>query len=222
VKGKVTCPNDRIFPDIVVQVLDEGGALVDSQAVGADGEYYFDLPLAGTYTATLGNLPDGITDVSYSVDGGPYTPGNSVTGYLGEGTTTVLDWLVDGPACNPCGPGTATPGYWKNHPGAWPVEEIVIGAVTYTKAEAIAIMSTPVAKDKRYTMFPALVSAKLNLLVGTESSCITDTIEQADQWMATFGGSAVKASSEAWKIGEPLYCKLDAYNNGLLCAPHRD
>jgi hypothetical protein len=29
-------------------------------------------------------------------------------------------------------------------------------------------------------------------------------------------------ATSPWRTGEPLYLKLDAYNNGLLCAPHRD
>ena len=37
-------------------------------------------------------------------------------------------------------PGTGTPGYWKNHPDAWPVAVITIGGETYTKGDAIAIM----------------------------------------------------------------------------------
>ena len=35
-------------------------------------------------------------------------------------------------------------------------------------------------------------------------------------------GSNVKGSSLAWKNGEPLAVQLDRYNNGMLCAPHRD
>jgi hypothetical protein len=26
----------------------------------------------------------------------------------------------------------------------------------------------------------------------------------------------------AWQQGDPLYQQLDAYNNGLLCAPYRN
>lgn len=121
-----------------------------------------------------------------------------------------------------CGPGTGTPGYWANHPEAWPVEEIEIGGITYTKEEAIDIMLKSVRNDKRYTLFPALVCAKLNVLIGNESSCIADTIEGADAWWALFESHAVTARSEAWRIGEPLYLLLDQYNNGLLCAPHRN
>jgi hypothetical protein len=41
--------------------------------------------------------------------------------------------------------------------------------------------------------------------------------------MATYGpvGKNVAASSPAWTIGDPLHVLLDSYNNGLLCAPHR-
>ncbi|MGQ9493250.1 MAG: hypothetical protein ACUVR2_05755 [Anaerolineae bacterium] len=134
------------------------------------------------------------------------------------------DLYPDNPPPPPPPPGTGTPGYWKNHPEAWPVDTITIGGVTYTKEQAIKIMKTNKAKDKTYTMFNALVCAKLNLILGNESSCIALTVLAADNWMKTYGpvGSGVKASSQAWKQGEPLYLELDKYNNGLLCAPHRD
>jgi hypothetical protein len=32
----------------------------------------------------------------------------------------------------------------------------------------------------------------------------------------------VHAASYAWKVGEPLHRQMDTYNNGMLCAPHRD
>jgi hypothetical protein len=120
------------------------------------------------------------------------------------------------------GCGTGTPGYWQNHPDAWPVSEITVGGVKYTKAEAIELISAAVKGDKRFTMFPALVAAMLNVEIGAESSCINATIACADAWMEANGSKPVKASSDAWCLGEPLYCELDAYNNGLLCAPSRD
>jgi hypothetical protein len=124
----------------------------------------------------------------------------------------------------PASPGTGTPGYWKNHPEAWPVEEITIGGLTYAKEDAIATIKTPERGDKTYTMFRALVAAKLNVLIGNDDSCIAATITAADEWMAMYGpaGSGVAGDSPAWMGGEPLYEMLDAYNNGLLCAPARD
>ena len=108
-----------------------------------------------------------------------------------------------------------------NHPDAWPVDEIEIGGKIYTKAEAIALMKAPVKGNKWNTMFPALVSAKLNVLAGNDDSCIADTIAAADAWMV--GKTTVKAKDAAWKAGEPLYKMLDKYNNGeLACAVSRD
>ena len=120
-------------------------------------------------------------------------------------------------------PGTGTPGYWKNHPEAWPVETITVGTTTYTKAQAIALLEQ-VGKDKTLTMFSSLVPAMLNVAIGNDSSCVSSTIAQAQVWMTNYGpvGSGVHASSFAWKRGEPLHRLMDNYNNGMLCAPHRD
>jgi hypothetical protein len=119
-------------------------------------------------------------------------------------------------------PGTGTPGYWKNHPEAWPAAGITVGGVEYSQAQALAFLDTP-GKDKSLTMFSSLVSAKLNVLSGNDPSCVASTIEAADSWMTTYpAGSGVKAASLAWKLGEPLHRLMDNYNNGMLCAPHRD
>jgi len=124
------------------------------------------------------------------------------------------------------GVGTGTPGYWKNHPEAWPVDQILIGGRLYTKEEAITFMNMPDSHDKTITMFSALVSAKLNVLIGNDDSCIADTITNADLWMVDHPvDSEVRAGGSAspWRIGEPLCTMLNSYNNGLLpCAQHRD
>jgi uncharacterized repeat protein (TIGR01451 family) len=118
--------------------------------------------------------------------------------------------------------GARTQGYWKNHPQAWPVDEITIGGVLYTKDQAIEIMGTPDKGDKTYSMFRQLVAAMLNVMSGTDPTCITDTIDAANLWMAEYGppGSGVRGNSQAWREGRPLKDRLDAYNNGLLCAFH--
>jgi len=116
---------------------------------------------------------------------------------------------------------TRTQGYWKNHPDDWPVEEITIGGILYTKDEAIDILKTPVRDDMTIAMFYQLAAAMLNVYNGVAYECIDITIFDADDWMIDNPlGSDVEASSDAWTIGEPLKDLLDDYNNGLLCAPH--
>ena len=130
-----------------------------------------------------------------------------------------------------CEPGTGTPGFWKNHPDAWPVTVISIGGVTYTRAQAIAIMNMPVKNDKSITMFKALVAAKLSALAielggsGCGGCTPPGCILEADQWLMNFPVlSGITARTEAWQYshGEALYECMDDFNNGRLCAPSRD
>ncbi|KPL12126.1 hypothetical protein AMJ85_01950 [candidate division BRC1 bacterium SM23_51] len=131
-------------------------------------------------------------------------------------------------SCGPCEcdgePGcTHTHGYWKNHPDDWPVDELVVGGVLYTKAQLIAIISTSSSAGAEYTMMKQLVAAKLNLVAGSDPSCIAAWVLAADLWMAAYPpGTGVSESSAAWLVGEPLKNRLDDYNNGRLCAPHCD
>ena len=135
-----------------------------------------------------------------------------------------LSYIWDNEYCLEKCLGTGTIGYWKNHPDAWPVDEITIGDVTYAKNDAIGIMKTPGKGDKTYDLFTQLVAAKLNVLIGNNSECINDGIDTADGWMSMYGpvGNGIKAKSDAWKEIESIHKLLDDYNNGLLCAPHRD
>jgi hypothetical protein len=118
--------------------------------------------------------------------------------------------------------GTGTPGYWANHPEAWP-DSVVVGGIPYTSATGIPLIKAPDSKDKTLTLFASLIAAKLNLMNGTNGACINATITDADKWLMTYPvGSGVRASSYAWKVGEPFHRMMDNYNNGGLCAPHRD
>jgi hypothetical protein len=72
-------------------------------------------------------------------------------------------------------------------------------------------------------MFQQLVPAILNVLVGNDGSCITDTIAAADAWLVTYPlGSGVRGKLWTTSGGAALHATLDDYNNGLLCAPPRD
>jgi len=45
----------------------------------------------------------------------------------------------------------------------------------------------------------------------------------ADAWLAVhqIGVNVVLASSSDWQTAEPWHKTMDDYNNGQLCAPHR-
>ncbi|EHP85170.1 conserved repeat domain protein, partial [Geobacter metallireducens RCH3] len=202
----------------------------------ACGKVYFKYLVTNTGSTTLTNLtltddknsvssctiPAGLNpDGSFSCIIGPLPAKAGLqvntataTGTYGGVTTTDTDkayyYGCDGTA-------PKSPGYWKNHPEAWPVESITIGGKTYTKAQAISLMNTPVSGDKTYTLFKALVAAKLDAMGCGDSSCVTDTIAKSDAWMALHPvGSGVAGDSYAWKQAEPWYLILDDYINGKL------
>jgi hypothetical protein len=195
---------------------------------GPDGTYLVPLDTLEPATAsvliptgTQASTPDvnGNTNDSVDSDGVPDGNGYSVVTVTPLPTQTTDFGFFAAQAANP---GTGTPGYWKNHPDAWPVSTITVGGVTYTKAEAIAWLGK-VGKDKTTTMFSSLVPAMLNIMIGNDGTCVNSAIAAGNAWVAAYGpvGSGVAASSYAWSVGEPTHITLDNYNNGLLCAPHR-
>jgi hypothetical protein len=196
---------------------------------GPDGSFNITEP-PGTYTISV-QIPTGTQasppnnvpgDDTFDSDGTSNGSGFSVT------TVTVVQ---GGPnhaadfgfaASGHANPGTGTPGYWKNHREAWPVQSIVVGGRTYTKDQAIAWLGR-VGKDKTTTIFASYVSAWLNTYIDNDPSCVSSAMASADAWLAVhqIGVNVVLASSSDWQQAEPWHQTMDAYNNGLLCAPHR-
>jgi hypothetical protein len=216
---------EPILSTTSVSLVDGNGTTIATIEPNLDGTFEFGPLPPGTYTVAV-LIPSGM-QVNTS---GEVNAGFSVaSATLETANLTAINFgFVTSAAANP---GTGTPGYWKNHPDAWPVNAsgqpvtIMIGGVPYEKDAALAGLAK-ITKDKTTTMFSSLLSAKLNLLIGNDGSCLAslngDTIAKADAWMADhYLGSNVLGSSVAWKIGEPYHQTLDAYNNGLLCAPHR-
>jgi hypothetical protein len=195
----------------------------------SQGVYSFDVPTGTTYPVsvlipqeTQASPPNQGTDDAFDSDGVPNGLGYSVASVtVGDSSNPDTDFGFTTSAVT--NPGTGTPGYWKNHAEAWPVPGVTVGGIYYSKADAISWLGKA-GKDKTATMFSSLVPAMLNVKIGNDSSCVAGTIAAANAWMATYGpvGSNVAASSYAWSVGEPLHRQMDSYNNGLLCAPHRN
>ncbi len=216
------------IPDVTIKVTDETTGEVVTTTTGPDGT--FSVPVGfdgGTFTVEA--YPPGGTEASPSnVPGDEFTDSDGV--FDSTTGTSIATGVVPDNFPTDFGfhtvvtsqPGTGTPGYWKNHPDAWPVSSITVGGQPYTKEQAIAWLNK-VGKDKTTTMFSSLVPAMLNVMIGNLGTCVSGAIADGNAWMATYGpvGSGVAASSPAWAIGEPTHKTLDAYNNGQLCAPHR-
>ncbi len=111
-------------------------------------------------------------------------------------------------------------GYWKNHPEAWPVDEIEIGNITYSKEEALEILTQANAKDATRMLAAQLITAKLNRLSRAspffnyfhDAMNIDDVIDNADSFLETHPlGSDPQADARQQAL--QMKDMLDAYNN---------
>ena len=120
-------------------------------------------------------------------------------------------------------PGVGTTGYWRTHPSAWPTLAFKLGDRLYTRDDAVALLGTEARGDWTVEIAKRLIAARLNVTAGNEASCILETIDRANAWLQAYRiGSGIRSTSTAWKAGEPLAARLDAYNRGMLCAPPRE
>ena len=82
-------------------------------------------------------------------------------------------------------------------------------------------MARLVGKDKTTTMFSSLVSAKLNVLVGNDSSCVSSTITDADAWMATYGPVGKGIPPRAWRGSSVSRCIASWTTTTTACSARR-
>ena len=72
-------------------------------------------------------------------------------------------------------------GYWKTHPTAWPVNNLRLGNIIYTKTQLLQIWNTPAAGNGLISLAHQLMAAKLNLISGAQApASVTSAIGAAD------------------------------------------
>lgn len=109
---------------------------------------------------------------------------------------------------------THSMGEWKNHADAWP-EEMGIGGVTYSKAEAIAILQAEPGGDATYILAHQLIATKLNLLRGADPSALGTTVDDADGWLVAHPLGTDPADPDGAQ-GIALAETLEEYNTGVI------
>lgn len=133
----------------------------------------------------------------------------------------TLQCTDDGGGC------TRTQGYWKNHESDWSSVDLVLGGVTYSHAQALAILKTPSNGDASLILGHQLIAAKLNILVnGASGGAVSSAVADADAWLAANADAdgtlpfGVSPASAAGAQGTSLATTLDQYNNGLIGPGH--
>lgn len=116
-------------------------------------------------------------------------------------------------------PCTYTQGYWKNHEEAWPVQSLILGTngQSYTKAQLLEILGTPVRGNGLISLAHQLIAAKLNVANGADPSAISATITQADELIGNLSiPGGYLHPSQTSKVQD----KLAAYNEGKIGPGH--
>jgi hypothetical protein len=116
-------------------------------------------------------------------------------------------------------------GFWRNHPGAWPVTSLVLGSETYGRLQLLVLLSLPGLADASVMLGQQLAAAKLSLAAGSDPGPVAATIAQADASLAAFAGRLpfrVRPRTPEGQAMLSLAAALAAYNNGELtpaCVP---
>lgn len=178
--------------------------------------------LSAVRTAVLGYVPTVVTfgSFTFSAHFSDSQPDDFVPNADATTGMQVCEAVTLSPPVTTA-PGTATIGYWKNHPSEWPAscDLTLPGSSTDPKVFAMNILDAPVRGDKTVALAKQLIAAKLNVCVGNESSCVTQAIQDATTWLTTYG--PVLNKQKSWFGGDVVQEILEDYNEGELCAPHR-
>ena len=117
-------------------------------------------------------------------------------------------------------------GFWKSHPGAWPVTSLTLGSQTYTQAALLTLFDTPPRGDASLILAHQLIAAKLNIVNGSDPTPVSATITDADSLLSQFGSNKLPYSVRtSTAIGQQMVNDanvLDRYNNADVtpdCAP---
>ncbi|OGO09181.1 MAG: hypothetical protein A2Z66_06330 [Chloroflexi bacterium RBG_13_66_10] len=128
---------------------------------------------------------------------------------IGAGTVHTGSWTPEDHGC------TYTQGYWRNHPEAWPQDQIEIGGVAYLDAEAIAILETAPGGDATYILAHQLIAATVNVLNGADPDAVQGTIQEANAWLEARPLGSAPANPERDR-GIELSVALMDYNEGRI------
>ena len=197
--------DSALLPGVIVTLYDLSDGTSSETTTNEIGFYVFEHVPVGTYKIVVSPPSTGMEPTCLASDpscpssmlGDPFLDsdghndaGSSFVTNVVRTETSLSQKLDFGfVSTGVVSPGTGTPGYWKNHTEEWAKSgllnasgEITVGIETFTPEEAAALMGK-VSKDKRISLFAALVSAMLNVGIGNDPSCISGYITGGNNWM---------------------------------------
>jgi hypothetical protein len=106
-----------------------------------------------------------------------------------------------------------TQGFWKNHPGNWPVTELFLGDVLYDQAQLLDIFDEPVAGNGLISLAHQLIAAKLNIWSGGDAEAVIDAVLDADALIGSLVVPPIGAGYLHPSATSGLTQILDDWNN---------
>ncbi|HEV8631119.1 MAG TPA: choice-of-anchor A family protein, partial [Thermoanaerobaculia bacterium] len=108
-----------------------------------------------------------------------------------------------------------SPGYWKNHTSAWPVQQLQLGAVVYNQSGILTLLNYG-GTDAATKLARALASTKLNQASGFSHPNLPAIVQQADAFLASHApGSNPRGAAQTQ--ANNLKSQLEAYYEGVQC-----
>jgi cysteine-rich repeat protein len=130
----------------------------------------------------------------------------------------------DHPGAGPASRGdcTLTQGFWKNHEEAWPVTTLSLGSVSYSTAQLLDVLRTPVRGNGLVSLAHQLIAAKLNVAAGADATTINASISDADAMIGALVSPSVGSDRLDTTDTSSLVGALDDFNNGNTGPGHCD
>lgn len=228
---------------VVVHLLDCAGNVLDETVTGMDGAYGFADLQPGDYNLHF-VLPEGWEFSPRDAGGDDALDSDA---HMNGGTDcTTLDPGEHDPTWDaglhrlPMTGCTRTIGYWKNHAGFGPQDDMVtallpiwLGDDDGDESLAVTDAATAVAVLEMRTygrpnngitkLYAQLLAAKLNVAAGADGSAVADVVDAADDFLAAHDWSAWSGlSRDDQHMVLDWMSMLDDYNNGYVGPGHCD
>lgn len=111
---------------------------------------------------------------------------------------------------------TFTQGYWKNHQSIWPTSSLMLGSVSYTKAQLASILlGWSVRGNGLISLAHQLIATKLNVASGANPAPVSSAIAAADALIGSLVVPPVGSGYLPPRLASGLTQTLDDFNNGL-------
>jgi hypothetical protein len=108
-----------------------------------------------------------------------------------------------------------TRGFWRDHPGRWPVSSLSLGNRFYSQAELLSIMQQGKTTNGLLILARQLIAAKLNIANGANPATIQATVDAADALIGFLVVPPVGSGFLPIGLIRDATQSLDDYNNGV-------